>query len=228
VSFAFEARFFRELLDQVGVSPRRVLVVGCGAGVEVAHLARETGARVVGVDLDVDARQRGPRVDLVRADARRLPFRSGAFDAVYCYHVLEHVPGPEAAVAESRRVLAAEGLGYFGTPNKSRLVGYLGGRATAWQKLVWNLTDYGQRLAGRWDNARGAHAGFTGAELEALLAAAYPRVESVSLGYYLGKYPRLAAPWRAAFRLGLARYLAPSVYFRATCSNRSGRPASIA
>jgi SAM-dependent methyltransferase len=231
VSFDFEARFFRELLARSGVAPRRVLVIGCGAGVEVGHIARATGAAAVGVDLEVDARAASTGAALGRADARALPFRDGAFDAVYCYHVLEHVPDPGRAVREARRVLRDDGLAYFGTPNKSRLVGYAGGRATGWEKVAWNAKDYWRRLTGRWDNAKGAHAGFTDGELARLLGATFPDVESVALTYYLGKYPRLAGLWRASYRFGLARFLAPSVYFRAGGHGpgaRAGRPPAAA
>jgi SAM-dependent methyltransferase len=216
LSFEFEARFFCGLMRAAEVRPRRVLVVGCGEGIEADHIAREAGASVVGLDLAVDARWRRKGTQLLRADARRLPFRDGAFDALYCYHVLEHVPGPGVALAEARRVLAPGGFAFYGTPNRSRLVGYAGGRATAWEKVRWNLADYGKRLTGRWSNERGAHAGFGERELAGLLAGSFGRVESVSLPYYVGKYPRLAPLWRAASRLGLLRFLAPSVYFRAT------------
>ena len=225
MSFEFEARFFRGLLDRAGLQPRRILVVGCGAGVEVPHIARSTGAAVTGVDLTIDPHWSDGSVTLARADARALPFREGAFDAVYCYHVLEHVPEPGRAVAETRRVLRRGGLAYFGTPNKSRLVGYAGGRATGWEKVAWNAKDYWQRMTGRWDNALGAHAGFTGEELARLLASSFGEVESVSLPYYLGKYPRLGGLWRTSWRLGVARYLAPSVYFRARPGLYPGTPA---
>lgn len=215
MSFDFEARFFCRLLKDAGATPRRILIVGCGDGTEAEHIARETGAEVVGLDLDVDPRFVKSGVRLLRADGRALPFGGGMFDALYCYHVLEHVPGPERAIAECRRVLAPGALAFFGTPNKSRLVGYAGGRATALEKLRWNLADYGKRLTGRWSNERGAHAGFSGRELTRLLRARFERVESVGLLYYVGKYPRMRALWEASFRLGLARFLAPSVYFRA-------------
>lgn len=214
MSFDFEAGFFRHLLAERGVRPTRLLVIGCGDGVEAGHLARATGARGVGIDLVVEARARGEGVELARCDARRLPFRDGAFDAVYCYHVLEHVPEPARAIAEARRVLAPGGIGYWGTPNKSRLVGYIGGRATTWEKVQWNLADWGKRLTFRWSNERGAHAGFSEGELDRLLRTAFGSVESVSLPYYLGKYPRLAGLWRATFQVGLGRFLTPSVYFR--------------
>lgn len=223
MSFGFEAEFYRGLLAEAGVRPKLVLVIGCGAGVEVAHLADATGATVVGIDLAVDAAWKRPNVLLLRADAQRLPFRDRAFDAVYCYHVLEHVPQPQQAIAESRRMLPEAGAGYFGTPNRTRFVGYIGGRATTWEKIAWNLVDWGRRARGRWSNEQGAHAGFSHAELANLLGASFERVEGVDLPYYLGKYPKLAGFWRLMFRTGFAHFVAPSVYFRTRC-RRAGTP----
>jgi len=62
----------------------------------------------------------------------------------------------------------------------------------------------------------GAHAGFSNGEMTRLLRACFGRVESVGLLYYVGKYPRLRSLWETTFRFGLARFLAPSVYFRAS------------
>jgi SAM-dependent methyltransferase len=217
VSFGFEANFYRDLLAEVGVNPKRVLVIGCGAGVEVAHLAEATGALVVGIDLTVDPAWKRANVLLLRTDAQKLPFRDGAFDAIYCYHVLEHVPQPARAIAEARRMLRADGAGYFGTPNRTRIVGYIGGRATTAEKIWWNLVDWGRRLRGRWSNEQGAHAGFSRPELARLLGVSFAQVESVDLPYYLGKYPKLAGFWRLMFRLGAAGFVAPSVYFRTRC-----------
>jgi SAM-dependent methyltransferase len=223
-TFDLEARFF------CGLRPSdralaRVLVVGCGDGTEAAHIAGETGATVVGLDLDVDASRRRPGVHLLRADARALPFRDATFDALYCYHVLEHVPGPDRAVAEARRVVAPAGFAFFGTPNRSRLIGYLGGRAaSALDKARWNLADWGRRLTGRWSNERGAHAGFAAGELSRLLGRSFRYVRDVSLRYYAHKYPSLTRFWALSFRLGIGRFLAPSVYFVA--EDAPARPAS--
>jgi SAM-dependent methyltransferase len=223
-NFGFEAEFFRGLMNEVGVAPKIMLVIGCGAGVEVAHLADATQSLVIGIDLEVDPKWKRPGVQLLRADAQRLPFRDGSFDAVYCYHVLEHVPQPPKAIAEAQRALAKPGAGYFGTPNKARFVGYIGGRATTFEKVWWNLIDWGRRLQGRWSNEQGAHAGFTRAELSRLLSASFPQVESVDLPYYLGKYPKLAGFWSNMFQIGFANFLAPSVYFRTRGgTDRAGR-----
>ena len=62
-----------------------VLEVGTGSGFVAEHVAAETGARVIGSDLNPhacrQARARG--VETVRADLVS-PFRDGAFDAVCC------------------------------------------------------------------------------------------------------------------------------------------------
>ena len=212
-TFDLEARFFCRLVPP-DHRLARVLVVGCGDGTEAAHIAGETGATVVGLDLEVDASRRRAGVHLLRADARALPFRGGSFDALYCYHVLEHVPEPGRAVGEARRVLAPRGFAFFGTPNRSRLIGYLGGRAAGpFEKARWNLADWGRRLTGRWSNEQGAHAGFAAAEMARMLGASFRYVRDVSLRYYAHKYPGLARFWTQSFRLGLGRFLAPSVYF---------------
>ena len=191
-SYDIEARFFCEL-SPPDRAAKRVLVVG--------------------LDLDVDASKRRPGVHLLRADARALPFRDGTFDSLYCYHVLEHVPGPDRAVAEAHRVVRPPGFAFFGTPNRARLVGYLGGRATTLEKLRWNLADWGKRLTGRWSNELGAHAGFEAGELARMLGGSFRYVRDVSLRYYARKYPGLTGMWSLAFRTGLGQFLAPSVYF---------------
>jgi len=46
----------------------------------------------------------------VACDATRLPFENDSFDAVWSVTVLEHVPDPETALEEMRRVLKPGGL----------------------------------------------------------------------------------------------------------------------
>jgi hypothetical protein len=46
-----------------------------------------------------------------------------------------------------------------------------------------------------------------------MLARSFQHVRDVSLRYYARKYPGLTRFWTVSFRLGLGRFLAPSVYF---------------
>jgi SAM-dependent methyltransferase len=92
----------------------RVLDLGCGVGHSYHLLApRET----VGVDLDADALTGQDRPTRV-ADMRELPFADGEFASVLAVQSLEHVPDPEAVLAEARRVLDPGGVAIFVTPNR--------------------------------------------------------------------------------------------------------------
>jgi SAM-dependent methyltransferase len=91
-----------------------VLDVGCGVGHSFELLAPRSS---VGVDLDPAAlvgQERETRV----ADMRDLPFAAASFAALLSVQALEHVPDPERAIAEARRVLAPGGAAVFVTPNR--------------------------------------------------------------------------------------------------------------
>ncbi|HIJ65510.1 MAG TPA: class I SAM-dependent methyltransferase [Candidatus Hydrogenedentes bacterium] len=57
--------------------------------------------------------QPGPRF---LSDVRRLPVKSGSFDAVFCIHVLEHIREDKAAIAELHRILRPGGVAYIMAP----------------------------------------------------------------------------------------------------------------
>jgi SAM-dependent methyltransferase len=86
-----------------------VLDVGCGRG-HLAAAAAARGALVTGVDLAegmvAAARRLHPELRFRRADAEALPFEDGAFDAALAAFVVNHLPRPDRAAAELRRVLA--------------------------------------------------------------------------------------------------------------------------
>ncbi|MGE5345839.1 MAG: ubiquinone/menaquinone biosynthesis methyltransferase [Acidithiobacillales bacterium] len=116
--------------------PVRLLDLCCGTG-DIAFLAEESDreARVTGADftlpmLGVAMRRKAARGhcgQFVQADALRLPFRRGAFDAITIGYGLRNVADPERALAEMRRVLAPGGrlvVLDFGKPS-SRLAAWL-------------------------------------------------------------------------------------------------------
>jgi SAM-dependent methyltransferase len=196
----------------VGIS--NMLVIGCGNGREALVLARSLGCNVTGIDLrdEFDPRV-AAQVPLQRADATALPFDTATFDFVYSHHVLEHIPSYRDALSEMNRVLTKGGGLWIGTPNRTRLVGYVGSNATLRQAIRWNAADWRARLQGRFRNELGAHAGFTLQELGGELAVFFSRVDEATLDYYVTIYPRQARTMRLLHSSGLGAYTFPSIYF---------------
>jgi SAM-dependent methyltransferase len=206
-----------------GKPVNRLLVVGCGSGAEAAILSRELHCRVIGIDIvsnfDVAA---ATVVSLETGDATALRFGDGSFDFVYSYHALEHIPDFRKALSEMNRVLSDEGGYCVGTPNRARLVGYLGSKdATLSQMLAWNAADWRARLQGRFRNEFGAHAGFTSDELAAELRTAFGDVTDISLDYYRTVYARQQSLVRSIHSSGLSKLLFPSVYFMGVKKDRA-------
>jgi SAM-dependent methyltransferase len=88
-----------------------VLDLGCGAG-KLALFARESGARVTGVDVAPFFLPRAvASLDLVLGDLRRLPFRKGSFSRAYTLDVLEHLDeqGVASVLLEARRTIGDKG-----------------------------------------------------------------------------------------------------------------------
>lgn len=103
-----------------GGSRPRILEIGGGRSGLAALLY--PGAQVVTVDLDVTVLGQGPGAaasDFVCADACRLPFGDGQFDAVTLFDVLEHVPDDARASQEALRVTRPGGWVLLSTPNAS-------------------------------------------------------------------------------------------------------------
>jgi SAM-dependent methyltransferase len=93
------------LLGELGAGT--VLDVGCADGALRTALSAP-GPWLVGLDAsETLLRDHPPPV--LRADARRLPVRDRAVDAVTALNVLYHLPDPVPALREARRVLRAGG-----------------------------------------------------------------------------------------------------------------------
>lgn len=103
---------------------RRLLDVACGTGIVTRRLAAADGLAVTGVDLTLGmARRAAARLpgSILLADARRLPFRDGAFDAVSSVWLLHLAATPEdvrTLVGECARVLRPGGV-YVTTVDKA-------------------------------------------------------------------------------------------------------------
>ncbi len=92
----------------------KVLEAGAGSGRWLKALA-ELGYDVTGIELnraDVDRfRALWPEIPFDHGDVERLPYDDARFDAILSLGVIEHLAhGPEAAMAEMRRVLKPRGV----------------------------------------------------------------------------------------------------------------------
>ena len=100
----WERRRIEATLALIPEDAERVLDVGCGAG-HLTHRVAARGHFTVGADYAAEGVAR-LKIPGVRASADALPFPDGAFDAVICSEVIEHLPSPlfEGALRELRRV----------------------------------------------------------------------------------------------------------------------------
>ena len=94
----------------------RVLDLGSGRGTFDA--ATFEGVVAIRVDLE---RPQAPPPEFIQADASRLPFAAGAFDAVICNHTLEHFVDLDLALKEIGRVIKASGALFVSVPDASTL-----------------------------------------------------------------------------------------------------------
>ena len=104
---------FHRTLDELWrkAAPRSILDVGCGEGVLTCEWAdRLDGGRIVGIDLDDEKLQAEWRsrsranLEYRTEEATSLSFADDEFDLATAIEVLEHVPDPEATLAEMARV----------------------------------------------------------------------------------------------------------------------------
>ena len=100
-----------------------LLNVGGSAGIIDNYLSDHFNS-VTGIDIDESAikhareKYHKPNLNFMLADALKLPFEDGTFDAVICSHVYEHVPDPGIMLGEINRVLKKDGICYFSAGNR--------------------------------------------------------------------------------------------------------------
>ncbi len=117
----FQSEELNAFLDRYQLRDRRCLEVGCGRGAFQYLVGDYTGT-----DLAESVRPYLHK-PFFAGSATDLPFADGEFDVVWSVAVLEHVPGPERALQEMRRVLKDGGFLYL---------------APAWQCRPWAAQGY--------------------------------------------------------------------------------------
>ena len=120
LSFGQDPRWRAAMVEPVAAArPALILDVACGPGAVTRRLARETSARVVGIDLSEPMLRQGSaaiasaglneRVALVVARGEQLPFPDATFDALTFTYLLRYVEDPAATLAELARVVKPGG-----------------------------------------------------------------------------------------------------------------------
>lgn len=116
-----------------GLKGKRVLDIGCGAGLLAEALAAR-GAHVTGIDLAGQtleaarqhARQSGLDIDYRQISSSDMAAETGGgFDIVVAYEMLEHVDEPAYIVSDSAKLVAPGGDVFFSTINRNPLAGAL-------------------------------------------------------------------------------------------------------
>jgi SAM-dependent methyltransferase len=102
------ASLFESVLDRIGAGPgRRVLDIGCGAGL-FCQMAARRGAQVAGLDASEAmiqiARERTPGGDFRVGEMEELPFGDHEFDAVTGFNSFQYAASPVNALRKARRV----------------------------------------------------------------------------------------------------------------------------
>ena len=111
----------------IGLSGKRILDVGCGGGLLSEGMAAR-GANVTGIDLSekplgvarLHLLESGQKVDYRKISVEQMAQETpGAFDAVTCLEMLEHVPDQASVVASCARLVKPGGQVFLSTLNRN-------------------------------------------------------------------------------------------------------------
>jgi SAM-dependent methyltransferase len=102
-TYDIEGQVKRFVADR-GLRDKRVLEVGAGRG-----YLQDLVDNYVGLDISPTARRYFHK-PFVQASATAMPFRDNEFDGAWTIWTLEHVPNPESALREIRRVVKPGGV----------------------------------------------------------------------------------------------------------------------
>lgn len=92
-----------DFVKRYGLQNKKILEVGAASGVLQDAVEDYTGLDIAG------SARRFFHKPFVEASATNMPFADNTFDALWTFRVLEHIPNPERALLEMRRVVKPGG-----------------------------------------------------------------------------------------------------------------------
>lgn len=118
--------YLLKVLDSNAYVGKKLLEVGCGAGLELARLAK-CGAQIYGIDFSSVAirlaknnlEQNEFAANVCLMDGETLGFADETFDGVYAHGVLQYTSNDQTMVAEIHRVLKPGGTAVMMFYNKN-------------------------------------------------------------------------------------------------------------
>jgi SAM-dependent methyltransferase len=128
----------------------RVLEAGCGS---ISHLSFPGETHLVGIDISEAQLRKNTYLDeKILGDIERHELPTGAFDAVVCWNVFEHLPHPERALSGFSHAVSPGGLVILALPNALSVKGLLT-KFTPFRFHVWVTRHLvGRKLAGTEGN----------------------------------------------------------------------------
>jgi SAM-dependent methyltransferase len=147
IAWSHRQRFQRALALACPFAGATLLDYGCGDGTFLGLLQTSASrpSRAVGVEIDPrvveDCRRRFahvPELEFVGPETLASPDATGAYDAVFCMEVLEHVVDPELILADIERLLRPGGTLVISVPIETGLpviVKQLMRRMAGWRRI---------------------------------------------------------------------------------------------
>ena len=101
-----------------------IMDVGAEAG-KFSLLSSNSEATVIGIDIESYGLKRLKRkakdINVIQADARKIPLKEGVFDAIFMIEVLDYLTELDEALTESHRTLKSNASLFLSFGNKSSL-----------------------------------------------------------------------------------------------------------
>jgi 2-polyprenyl-3-methyl-5-hydroxy-6-metoxy-1,4-benzoquinol methylase len=140
---------FRQCVDDLGSTPLDVLEIGCGTGQFLAAAA-ERGHRAVGIDFNAsavaEAQGRGVRAFCGGFDELARHVGATRFDAVAIFHVIEHMPDPDALLSALAPWMRPDARLFLSCPGPRRFTRLIGEQ----QAGASDFWDYPPQHVLRW------------------------------------------------------------------------------